>query len=323
MDQGSCQAYSLLDYRRCVTPLAVIRRHRQGIALWVIAVLFACGCVLLGRWQLHRYQAKHERAQQISRSNAAPEVPLRQLLASTSTPLPEHALYRAVTASGTYLTDQTLLVRNRPHTGDDADPTFGYEVVVPLVTADGDILLVDRGWIPNGRSGRRPDAVPTAPSGPVQVVVRLRRGEPERGRDLPAGQIGSINLPTIRRILDRPMFQTYGALIEETPRPAEAPALLDPVVADGGEGINASYAVQWVVFAAMGLAFPVWLARRRRESADEQGELGTAEVGQAAPDSGTPDAPEPVGSAVSGPAGRRGASRRRAPKHHIWDDEDE
>jgi len=61
-----------------------------------------------------------------------------------------------------------------------------------------------------------------------------------------------------------PVYPAYGVLVSETPPASPAPALLDRPVVDGGEGINASYAVQWALFALMGLAFPVWVRRRRQ-----------------------------------------------------------
>jgi hypothetical protein len=47
---------------------------------------------------------------------------------------------------GEYLTDDTLLARNRAHGG-----TSAFEVLVPFRTVDGDVFLVDRGWVPPGR----------------------------------------------------------------------------------------------------------------------------------------------------------------------------
>lgn len=324
--------------------LGWLRRHREVISLWLLAVLFACGCVLLGRWQLHRYQDKHAKAQLVTRNHAARTVPLRDLLPTPSTPLRPGDRYRAVTVQGTYDPQGTRLVRNRPHRGDDADASFGYEVVVPLVLPDGSAFLVDRGWVPNGRSGStpggRPDAVPDSPTGTVTVVARLRASEPRRGHDLPAGQVGSISVPEIASGTGHPTYQAYGALVSESPAPAQAPQALDPVRPDGGEGINASYAVQWVVFAMLGLGFPVWVIRRRKEAAAE----GAAQVGgvspaEEAPDDRAPDdrapddrapddrthddrAPvdEPLVDAVVVPV-RQGRQRKR--RHHVWDDEDE
>ena len=63
--------------------------------------------------------------------------------------------WRLVTASGTYLTDETVIVRYRTREG-----ASGVDVVVPLVTADGATLLVDRGWLATDNRGATPDEVP-------------------------------------------------------------------------------------------------------------------------------------------------------------------
>ena len=281
-----------------------LRRHREVAALWVLAVMFAGACVLLGRWQLHRFQDKHATAQLVARNHAMPAVDLTQLLASPDTPLRPQDRYRAVRVRGTYDAQATRLVRNRPHRGGDADASFGYEIVVPLVLPDGSALLVDRGWVPGGTAGNapggRPDVVPAPPTGAVTVVARLRAGEPSRGPVLASGQLGSISLPQIGRSTGYRVYQAYGALLSESPTTPDAPALLDPVRPDGGEGINASYAVQWAVFALLGLGFPLWVRRRRREAAEADGL-----------------AAEPAGSTVPATA------PPRRPRHHVWDDEDE
>jgi len=300
-----------------------LRRHRELVGLWLLAVLFAGACVFLGRWQLHRFQDKHAKAELVARNHAAPAVPLAQLLPTPTSRLRPGDRYRAVRVQGTYDVAGTRLVRNRPHRGDGADASFGYEIVVPLVLPDGSALLVDRGWVPNGTSGSapggRPDVVPAPPSGTITVVARLRTSEPARGRDLPAGQLGSLSVPQIARSTGHRVYQAYGALVSETPTTPDAPAPVDPVRPDGGEGINASYAVQWAVFALLGLGFPIWVIRRRREAAAEH----------AAPDATTPLAEPAAPAATRLPrqapagvsAGAPAAPRKR--RHHVWDDEDE
>jgi cytochrome oxidase assembly protein ShyY1 len=301
-----------------------LHRHRELIGLWLLAVIFAGACVLLGRWQLHRFQDKHAKAQLVSRNHAAPAVPLKQLLATPDSALRPGDRYRAVRIRGTYDAEATRLVRNRPHRGDAADASFGYEIVVPLVLPDGSALLVDRGWVPNGTSGSapggRPDVVPAPPTGPITVVVRLRASEPPRGRDLPAGQLGSLSVAQIARSTGHRVYQAYGALVSESPTTADAPALPDPVRPDGGEGINASYAVQWAVFALLGLGFPLWVVRRRRDAAAEDAAAADAptQVGELAP-SAVQDARRRAPTGV--PSGTRVAPRKR--RHHVWDDEDE
>lgn len=297
--------------------LAWLRRHREVIGLWLLAVLFACACVLLGRWQLHRYQDKHANAELIRQNQTAATVPLHQVLSAPSTPLRTADTYRPVTVQGVYDPDGTRLVRNRPHRGDAADATYGYEVVVPLVLPDGSALLVDRGWLPNGRTGAtpggRPDVVPPPPEGTVTVVARLRPSEPARGRDLPAGQVGSVSVPQIAAGTGHATYQAYGALVSESPTASDAPAILDPARADGGEGINASYAVQWVVFALLGLGFPLWVIRRRREAAAER---AAEEATAASSRDVMTDELTPVTVSAA-------PQRERRRRHHVWDDEDE
>lgn len=268
----------MVNYRREVSALSSLRRHRETVGLWLLAVVFATACVLLGRWQLHRYQDKHERGQLVSRNYDAPPVPLASLLPTATTPFTADLQWRRVTVTGRYDVTHTSVVRNRPWTGPNADATYGYEVVVPLRMADGSALLVDRGWIPSGSGtddpGAAPDLVPPPPAGTVTVVARLRPSERARETGLPAGQFSSVSVAGIGASLDYPVVQAYGAMASETPSAAPAPQPLDPPERDGSEGVNASYAVQWVLFALLGLGFPVWVSRRRRAAAGQLAQEG-------------------------------------------------
>ncbi|MGN6302824.1 MAG: SURF1 family cytochrome oxidase biogenesis protein, partial [Angustibacter sp.] len=247
-------------------------RHRQTVGVWVLAVVVALACVALGRWQWHRFHDKHDRKQLVERNYDAPPVPLTQLLPSAAAPWREAMQWRQVRVTGRYDVSATTLVRNRPHDV-GGSPTFGYEVLVPLVLDDGSALLVDRGWIPSGTAGsapgERPDAVPAPPSGPVDVVARLRPSEPRRAQRTPPGQVGSIAVRQVAQLTGLDLYPPYGALMSESPAPAEPLTSLGPPELDGGEGINASYAVQWWVFAVLALLFPFWLRRRQAASAQE------------------------------------------------------
>ena len=264
--------------------LGPLRRHRETIGLWLLAITFAGACVLLGRWQLHRYQDKHERAALVGRNYDAPPVALARLLPPTATTFDTRRQWRQVRVSGTYDPANTVLVRNRPRTGDGADAVYGYEVVVPLLLDDGSALLVDRGWLPNGTigaaPGQAPDAVPAPAAGRVEVVGRLKAAEPVRSGGLPRGQVGSVAVARIGALSGLRVAPAYAVLVSETPSAATTPLPLDRPVVDGGEGINASYAVQWVLFALLGLGFPVWVGRRRRAALAED---AAAEETPAAP----------------------------------------
>ncbi len=281
----------------------VLSRHRQVIGLGLTAVVVALSCAALGRWQWHRYQDKHARNASVQGSYDLPVADLRSVLPDPAAPggsrFDPGQEWRPVRASGRYEPSGTTLVRNRPREVSGDDPTFGFEILVPLRLDDGSVLLVDRGWVPNAftgeKAGRTPDAVPAPPSGRVTVVVTLRRSEPSRDQQLPAGQAASIAVPQVARALGVSSYPAYGALRSESPAGSSAPLLPQRPEPDGGEGINASYAVQWLLFAALALGFPFWYVRRSR----------------------TAGAAGPSRSDAS-PAPAVRPRRRR-----IWDDEDE
>lgn len=287
--------------------LAQLRSHRETISLWLLAVMFATACIFLGRWQLRQYQAKRDKARLVAANYDAPPVPLTTLMPDATREFDRRLEWRQVQVSGWYDPAATVLVRNRPHSGNGASAGYGYEVVVPLRLDDGSALLVDRGWLPNGSKGdtpgQAPDSVPAPAQGRVEVLARLRATEPARGGDLPRGQVASVAVPQIAAMTGYRVYPAYGALTGESPAATPGPARLSPPAVDGGEGINASYAAQWAVFALLGLGFPVWVARRRRAALAEATTAGAPGTG-----AGQTDVPlQPT----------------RARRQRIWDADDE
>lgn len=243
------------------------RRHQQLLVLGPVAVLVALGCLGLGRWQWERYHDKHERRQLVAANYDAPAAPLEQVLPRDANRLAPDLQWLPVRVSGRYDIAATTLVRNRVRDV-GSGPRYGYEVLVPLRMGDGSALVVDRGWVPNGTTGERPgeqpDTVPAPPPGQVEVTARLRPSEPGRVGQVPSGQLGSISLDRLGARLGYPLRPAYGALVSESPAASSAPAPLLRPDPDGREGINASYAVQWVVLAGLALGFPFWYLRRQR-----------------------------------------------------------
>jgi hypothetical protein len=78
--------------------------------------------------------------------------------------------------------------------------------------------------------------------------------------------------------------------------------------------------VQWVVFALLGLGFPVWLRRRQREAAEQDAAAGDAQP-VPAHHAGRPAATAATAApaARAAPAGPPARPRRR----RIWDADDE
>jgi cytochrome oxidase assembly protein ShyY1 len=239
----------------------------------VLSVVF----VFLGRWQYHRHEARTARNDLVNTNYNTQPVTLSELIPTVrqnpADPLPARLEWRPITVEGTYLSERTVLLRNRPHEREN-----GYDVVVPLRTTQGPVLLVDRGWIPAGStSAAEPDSLPPPPAGTVTVVARLRPSEEAGTRKAPPGQANRIAVRQLASTLDPvdapQVVGAYGLLVSETPAPAQALSRSDKP--DPGLGINFAYAVQWVAFAvAAYVLFGVALVREvRRRNGEEPAPL--------------------------------------------------
>jgi cytochrome oxidase assembly protein ShyY1 len=267
---------------------------RRWLTWLAVATIFALACLFLGRWQWGRHEDKTARAQRINSHYSANPVPLSQALPRPGVNLLQAQDWTKVTATGRYVAAHLMLVRNRPNNG-----VFGYEVVVPLQLADGTSLLVDRGWIPNGRTAAEPSRTPATPAGDITVTGWLRPGEPSLGRKMSNGQLASINLPETRAQTGTSLYGAY--LIRRSEAgPAgeriEAPQPLAMPTTDLGPHL--AYALQW--WLAVPAGFVLVLVAARREFLDGNEPLSPIPGGPAAP-----------------------ARVPRVKKTRIWDEEDE
>lgn len=221
-----------------------------------LVIVFAIGCVFLSHWQFDR---REEAATEVARVSENWESAPRSLDAAMPelNEFNEDNKWMSVAVSGEYLTDEQLLVRGRPYGGQP-----GFEVLVPLKLESGEIIVVDRGWVPSGNSQDAPDSVPAAPTGPVNAVIRLKPSEPTVfGRSAPEGQIATIHLPAIAEILgDSTYTGAYGLLATETPAVEVRPRAYPKPLLD--EGAHLSYAFQWVAFGVLAFIGLGWAVRQ-------------------------------------------------------------
>ena len=138
---------------------------RAGL-LWAAGIALASALFLaLGTWQLLRMQWKHALIERVqARVHAAPvPAPARSEWAAINA---DNAEYRHVRASGTFLFDHSTLVQASTVHG------LGYWVLTPLRSADGAIILVNRGFVPSRQAATG--------SGQAQATVSglLRISEP-------------------------------------------------------------------------------------------------------------------------------------------------
>ena len=237
--------------------------HPTGVRRWgaylALVLVFAIACALLSWWQWARRAETISEGQLVTSNYEATPVSVDSLLGGYRAWHPGEE-WRPVTLHGRYLSDEQLLARNRPY---NANP--GFEVLVPLRLDDGSIFIVDRGWLSIGSTQDTPDTIPPAPSGEVTVIARLQQSEADLpGRTAPRGQVASIHLPTIAKLVGSAKTYTgaYGLLASEKPAPATRPRAVEEPVPD--EGPHLSYAIQWIAFGVLAFAGLFWAYRRER-----------------------------------------------------------
>lgn len=214
---------------------------------WIAVTIAASAVmVMLGRWQWSRYELRHE---------------INKLISSTATPVdfrPSLPEWTPVTVIGQYDPGLEVLVRNRTVNG-----RLGYEVLTPMILADGTAVLIDRGWVPPHETGitATPD-VPAPPPGTVTVTGRVRATESDPRLELRNGhwEARRIGVAQIAVKVPYKIAPTYVMA-------ADSATELTPVPAGReNDWLNLGYAVQWWIFAGGAFFALFWLARRERRA---------------------------------------------------------
>jgi len=218
----------------------------RWLALLAVVLVAATGMARLGEWQLQRARDNGGAAQ---RAQAVrPAVALTSLLAPQHS-FPPEAAGRPVQVGGHWDPSGQLLVAGRLQGG-----VAGWWVLTPLLLDDGSAVPVVRGWTADPGSAAAPAA-----TGPVQVSGLLLPGEPAvdrapgQGSGLPAGQVDRVDPADL---VQRWPYPIYTGFVVSA---AAVPATLSTVTVGGSDGglalQNLSYALQWWLFAGLGLLF--------------------------------------------------------------------
>lgn len=283
------------------------------LALIVAVVGFAVACyTFLAPWQFGREAERDSQQHAIDVAAGTPPVPFTTLVAGPA--VPADVEWRQVSVTGTFLPEAETLVRLRVVDGKPAT-----EVMTPLRTADGRVVVVDRGSV--ATSGTEiPDFTP-APAGEVTVTGRLRLDETDpqhRAAFTEAGrrQMYAADSRTIAAATGLPVVAGYVAQ-------TGGPGLLTPlqIVPDTGGApfSNLSYALQWLTFGAIALVALGYFVRLellqrggRRDRGADRAALRDALAGR---DDPTPEDQAPVPPTEAGaPAGDGPDSAGPAPR---------
>ncbi|KQQ32450.1 hypothetical protein ASF61_15590 [Duganella sp. Leaf126] len=257
------------------------RSRTLRISLAILAGLMFAGFFALGTWQVYRLQWKLALIERVDQRVHAPATDAPGV-AQWPQVSAESDDYRHVRIAGMYLPGADTL------TLASLDRGIGYWVLTPLCTADGGIVLINRGFVPAGTGGWRAQPAPAkaradacgalATSSPAPAVVTvsgllrvseiasaLRKNEPARNywytRDTRA-IAAERGLPAVA-----PYFIDADAASAAAADLPVAGATAQPV---GGLTVvsfvnnHLVYALTWYGLALMVVAAAVWMVRDAR-----------------------------------------------------------
>jgi cytochrome oxidase assembly protein ShyY1 len=266
-------------YRFALTPRWILGH--------VLVVLLVVVMVNLGFWQLGRLEEKRDRNDQITSRQEEPVVPVQDVM-DPDTPQDEvdQLVYRRVSATGTYLTDQQVVVRNRSFEG-----APGEWVLTPVLLEDGTAVGVSRGW----QNIETPAERSAPPSGEVQVEGYVQATQ-ERGsfgptdpEDGTVETLARVDVQRLQQQVDEPLLPGWVQLVEQDPEQDE-PLPVPVPLPELDEGPHLGYAGQWFLFCVV--AVVGWIAIIRRAARDREVDARAEDDGPG--DEGAPAEPDPA-----------------------------
>lgn len=213
----------------------------RWVGLAVFVLLLGAVFVRLGEWQLDRLEQRKQENTIVQQHRDAPVVEWTEVFGDA--PITDDDQWQRVRATGTFDAAHQFQVRLRNNDG-----ARGIEVVTPLHTADG-IVLVNRGFIAVNTSEIA--VLPEPPAGEVTVIGHVRRseqGKPEATTPVD-GMMRLVNAPAIAAALGEDLPDGYIGALEVTP--AQSGDLVPVVPPALDEGPHFWYAVQWFMFATI------------------------------------------------------------------------
>lgn len=260
----------------------------MGVAVTCLAVAF----VNLGRWQLDRLQQRRDNNGVVVAHENAAVVDWRTIF---TRPITDADQWQRVRVTGTFDAEHSFVVRYRSN-----DDQTGWEIVTPLRTADGNVLI-SRGFAQRPPSQDFPRTAPAPPAGQVTVVGYVRRNEQGSTDAITPvdGQMRLINSDAVAATLSYPLVNGYIGATEVTPAPTDGLVPVDPP--ELTEGNHFSYALQWFSFAIIAGIGLLVLVRSDLRDRRRAAEKAAAEAAGARPRRPEPAAATPPGEGPHGP----------------------
>lgn len=201
----------------------------------------------LGVWQMERREWKRDLLDRIATNQAAAPMPLDELLKGD----PLRREYGRVTVSGRFLHDKEFYLAAR-----SLKDKVGMQVVTPLRSDDGTIVLFDRGWIPSEQKDPAKRAEGQLP-GRVELTGIVRRNQIKRqfapDNDPDRNFWFHVDVPVMRKMAGGtadPVLDSFFLEADARPNPGGVPI--------GGQtrldipNDHLQYAITWFLIALAG-----------------------------------------------------------------------
>jgi len=219
------------------------------VGLGGFLVLLFAAFMALGTWQVYRLSWKLDLIARVdARVHAAAVAP-----PVTATVDDE---YRKITATGIFLNDKETAVQAVTERG------AGFWVMTPLKTADGRVILINRGFVPGDR---RDPSKHAQQVGPVSVTGLLRLTEPKggflRSNDPAADRWFSRDVAAIAATRHIGTVAPYFIDADATPNPGGYP--IGGLTVIRFPNNHFVYAITWYGLALMTIIGGVILFRKR------------------------------------------------------------
>ena len=228
-------------------------RLSANARFWVLtaaAVSVAALTFSLGQWQLRRAAEKMGLQYAIEAQGNLPILKAADLAATKDL---QEIVHRLVTLKGVWRAENTVFLDNRQMQGKP-----GFIAVTPLVLdGSGQVILVQRGWVPRnfGERSTLPDI--QTPAGPVTVRGRIAP-PPSKLYEFKGADVGRIRQNLDVSAFGRETNLTLLSVSMVQTGPANEGLQRDWTPPKTGTDKHYGYAFQWFALCALVIGLYVW-----------------------------------------------------------------
>ena len=242
-------------------------RLRSRIVWGLVALLVAAFLARLGVWQLSRAQQKTDLVARVAERGVMPPLAAADLARDAAAA--EGQWERRIAFTGRWLPERQVWLMNRT-----MDEFNGFYVLTPLRLANGDVVVVQRGFAAGDPASPLKPPPLVTPAGEVRLLGHVAPWPSHRI------ELGTTPTGAIRQNLDRAAFSAETGLalppamvVEDAGSDNAHDGLLRHWAQPAGSAVtNYGYAAQWFAMSATVLALYVWLQfiRRRPPTSDSR-----------------------------------------------------